>query len=89
VEEKRRSEKMWEEEKGRSEKMWGEEKGRSEKMWGEEKGRSEMMWVEEKERSTLFPLSNTYFQIGFCHERRSKLAILVFQMVIIVANVGM
>jgi hypothetical protein len=24
---------------------------------------------------TLFPLSNTYFQIGLCHERRSKLAI--------------
>ena len=37
---------------------------------------------------TLFPISNAYFQIGFCHERRSKLVILVFQMVIIVANVG-
>ena len=37
---------------------------------------------------TLFPLSNAYFQIGFCHERRSKLAILDFQMVIIVAKVG-
>jgi hypothetical protein len=39
-------------------------------------------------RHTLFPLSNTYFQIGLCHERRSKLAILVSYMVIIVANVG-
>ncbi len=37
---------------------------------------------------TLFPISNAYFQIGFCHEGRSKLVILVFQMVIIVANVG-